>query len=246
MAPKTETAERTCLVTREAQPPAGLIRFVQDPSGRVVPDVRGKLPGRGVWVTGSRDLVAEAVKRKLFGRGLKAEVQVDADLADWVDRLLKDAALSALSMARKAGKVVTGFGKVTTALGKGQAVVVIHAVEAADDGRRKVAQSMRRRARAMAEGDEPFDEDDEDEDDWDGGDDDAAAPAPEVALDPAKMPRVIEGLFSGADLDLALGGANVVHAALLAGGASTSFLQHAAALARYRGGSPDTDWIAGS
>ena len=36
-----------------------------------------------------------------------------------------------------------------------------------------------------------------------------------------------------------------VYAALLAGGASTSFLKNAAALARYRGGMPETDWTAG-
>lgn len=235
MAPKTETAERTCLVTREAQPAAGLIRFVRDPGGRVVPDIRGKLPGRGVWVTGRRDMVAEAVKRRLFARGFKTEVSVDADLPDWVDRLLADAALSALSIARKAGTVVTGFGKVTTAAARNRVSAVIHAVEAADDGKRKVAQAMRRRARADTEGDEPFDDED---------DEDAAPEA--VHPDPAAMPRVIDGLFSGSELDLALGGANVVHAALLAGGASASFLQHAAALARYRGGSPDTDWTAGS
>ena len=247
MAPKSETAERTCLVTREAKPPEGLLRFVRAPDGSVVPDVKGKLPGRGVWVTGRRELVAEAVKKRLFARGFKAEATAADDLPDLVDRLLLGSALSALSMARKAGRVVTGFGQVTTALAKGQAVAVIHAVEAAPDGRRKIAQVMRRRARdeSGADGDDAVDWDEDDDDD--DLPEDGAAPAEAADVEPARdvqLPKVISGLFSGADLDLALGGSNVIHAALLAGGASTSFLRNAAALARYRGGMPETDWTA--
>jgi predicted RNA-binding protein YlxR (DUF448 family) len=42
-------------------------------------------------------------------------------------------------------------------------------------------------------------------------------------------------IFTGAQLDLALGRSNVIHAALLAGRASESFLGRALALGRYRG-----------
>lgn len=42
-------------------------------------------------------------------------------------------------------------------------------------------------------------------------------------------------IFTGAQLDLALGRSNVIHAALLAGRASESFLERALALVRYRG-----------
>jgi predicted RNA-binding protein YlxR (DUF448 family) len=232
MAKRPESSERTCLVTRATGSPAGLIRFVRAPDGRVVPDVAAKLPGRGVWVTGRRSTVEEAVRRRLFARGFRAEAEAPADLADTVDRLLADRALGALSMARKAGLVVTGFGKVTSALARGGVVAVIHADEAAEDGRRKVMQAMMRRARLEAEtGDE---DEDEDPDEGPG------------TPDPATLPRVVRGLFRGAELDLALGVPNVIHAALLAGGASTSFLNNAAALVRYRGGRPETDWLAGN
>ena len=60
--------ERTCIVTREAQAPAGLIRFVLGPDHQVVPDLRHKLPGRGVWVTARSEIVNEAVKRRHEGR----------------------------------------------------------------------------------------------------------------------------------------------------------------------------------
>lgn len=253
MARRPDASERTCVVTRTAMPPAGLIRFVRAPDGSVIPDVAGKLPGRGVWVTGRRPVVEEAVRRKLFARGFKADTIVPADLAATVDRLLADRALKALSMARKAGLVVTGFGKVTSALSRGGVVAVVHAVEAADDGRRKVLQAAMRRARLEtgAEADDGEDvaaEWDEDEDEAGDEPGSGAASAEPVAAPAAiaRLPRIIRGLFGVEDLDLALGGPNVIHAALLAGGASKSFLNNAAALALYRGGQPETDWVAGS
>jgi predicted RNA-binding protein YlxR (DUF448 family) len=247
MAPKSETAERTCLVKREAGHPDRLIRFVRGPDGRVVPDIKGKLPGRGVWITGERDTVAEAVKRKLFARGFKAETVADDALPDLVDRLLYEAALNSLSMARKAGLVLTGMTKIASALAREPVVAVIHAVEAAGDGRRKLAQSMRRRARAdldLGHEDADDDEGDDDGDEDETGVGQAEQPAPPTEEPALELPLVISGLFSVAELDLALGGSNVIHAALLAGGASTSFLNNAAALVRYRGAMPGTDWTA--
>ncbi len=229
MAPRTETAERSCIVTRVAQPPEGLVRFVCGPGGAVVPDVRGNLPGRGVWVTCRRDVVAEAVRKRAFSRGLKEEAKAGDDLPELVEALLLKAALSALSMARKAGLVVTGFGQVTEAIGKGSVVAVLHAREAADDGRRKIGQAIRRRLRAAGNG---------------GDEDETPGNAALWQQPPASGPKVIAGIFASSEMDLAFGGANVIHAALLAGGASTSFLKCAAALARYRGEAPDTDWTA--
>lgn len=243
MGRRGEAVERTCLVTRAAGPADRLIRFVLAPDGSVVPDVAGRLPGRGVWITGRRELVEQAVRKRLFARGFRAEATADPGLADLVDRLLEDRALGSLSMARKAGLVVTGFGKVTAALQRGGVLAVIHAAEAAADGRRKILQAMSRRARRLADdGDDTDDWDDGPEDDDDDAGDGAVTGGP---VPPERLPRVIGGVFRAAELDLALGGANVIHAALLAGGASTSFLNNAAALARYRGGEPETDWMAG-
>lgn len=229
MAPRSETAERSCIVTRVAQPPEGLVRFVCGPDGVVVPDVRGNLPGRGVWVTCRRDVVAEAVRKRAFSRGLKEEAKADDALPVLVETLLLRAALSALSMARKASLVVTGFGQVSEAVGKGGVVAVLHAREAADDGRRKVGQAIRRHLRATGAG---------------GSEDEIPGNAALWQQQPPSGPKVIAGIFASSEMDLALGGANVIHAALLAGGASTSFLKCAAALARYRGEAPDTDWTA--
>jgi len=137
--------ERTCIVTREAGSPAGLIRFVLSPEGTVVPDLRGRLPGRGAWVTANAAAVAEAVKRRAFGRAFKAEARASPDLADEIDRALREDLRGALALANKAGVVVTGFAKVEAAIASGGVVALVHAAEAAEDGRRKLAAALRRR-----------------------------------------------------------------------------------------------------
>ena len=71
--------ERLCIATRQVRPVGALIRFVIGPDGAVVPDLKRRLPGRGVWVTARREAVTEAVRRRLFGRGFKAEVRVSPE-----------------------------------------------------------------------------------------------------------------------------------------------------------------------
>ena len=95
--------ERTCALTRELKPVAEMIRFVVGPAGDAVPDVKRKLPGRGIWITATRDAIEEAVKRNVFARGFKRDVRVATDLAAQTERLLERAALDALAMAGKAG-----------------------------------------------------------------------------------------------------------------------------------------------
>jgi uncharacterized protein len=137
--------ERTCIVTREANSPAGLIRFVLGPDNQVVPDLRNKLPGRGAWVTARSDMVEEAAKRRLFARAFKAEVKVPEALAQDIDRLLRDDLRQGLALANKAGSVITGFHKVESTITDKPIVALIHAAEAAEDGRRKLANQLRKR-----------------------------------------------------------------------------------------------------
>ncbi len=55
----SEGPERRCIVSGEVGPKAGLIRFVTGPDGTVLPDLLGKLPGRGFWVTSTREALAK-------------------------------------------------------------------------------------------------------------------------------------------------------------------------------------------
>ena len=61
------------------RPVADLIRFVIGPDGEAVPDLKRKLPGRGVWVTATQDALADAIKRKVFARGFKRDVRLPRD-----------------------------------------------------------------------------------------------------------------------------------------------------------------------
>ena len=133
-----DLAERMCIVTREVMDEAELIRFVRAPSGAAVPDLARKLPGRGVWVALNRARVAEAVKKHLFSKGFSAETTAAADLPETIGQLLRKTALAYFSLAKKAGEAVAGFDKVEEMLGKGRMRVLVHAVEAADDGCRKL------------------------------------------------------------------------------------------------------------
>src|SRR6476659_2051810 len=80
---------RMCAVSREVRPIDELIRFVVAPSGEVVPDLKRKLPGRGLWISASRRTVAEAVRRHQFSKGFKREVRVSPSLATDTEALLE-------------------------------------------------------------------------------------------------------------------------------------------------------------
>ena len=135
--------DRTCIVTRKRGTADGMIRFVADPDGNVVADIRARLPGRGCWVTAERACLRQAMKRNLFARALKAKVTVPADLDATVDTLLVSALTGMISMARKAGQVVTGATKVDATVRSGRAIAVFNATDAAAGGVRKIEQACR-------------------------------------------------------------------------------------------------------
>jgi predicted RNA-binding protein YlxR (DUF448 family) len=122
-----------------------MIRFVIGPEATVVPDIRHKLPGRGVWITARADKVAEAVRRQAFARGFKTKVSASEALPEEIGELLSKDCLQALALANKAGQVVTGFAKVEEAIAKGALVGLVHASDAGADGVRKLGQALRRR-----------------------------------------------------------------------------------------------------
>ncbi|MGD9544628.1 MAG: RNA-binding protein [Methylocystis sp.] len=137
-------SERTCIVTRQSGAPETMIRFVRGPDGALAPDIKARLPGRGVWVTARADLVAQAARKRLFARSLKTQIDAAPELADDVDRLLEIDCLQMLSLANKAGAVMAGFGKVADALAHGSVGALVEARDGGDDGKRKLAQAARR------------------------------------------------------------------------------------------------------
>ena len=191
--------ERFCAVTRTVRPVDDMIRFVIGPDG-VVPDLKRKLPGRGIWITATRSALKDAVARKVFAKSFKREVRTAPDLVDLTERLLVRAALDALAIAGKAGAVVAGFAKVEAALTHDKVAALLHGSDARPDGVKKLGGVLHQRPDA----------------------DDV----------------ITVTAFSSAELDLALGRSNVVHAALLAGPASNTFLARFHRLERFRTGKP--------
>ncbi|WP_027245254.1 RNA-binding protein [Leisingera daeponensis] len=136
---RPEGSERKCIATGEIQPKQGLIRFVMGPEGQVVPDVMEKLPGRGVYVTSSRAALETAVKKKLFARGFKSQVQVSSGLAGEVETQVVRRLVGLISLARKSGDAVAGFEKVKDWLSKEEARVLIQASDGSGRGKSKLS-----------------------------------------------------------------------------------------------------------
>jgi predicted RNA-binding protein YlxR (DUF448 family) len=186
---------RFCIATGEAKPSGEMIRYVVAPNGSIVPDVLHKLPGRGAWVSASRAALLIAIERKSFARAFRGKGVAGAELPELVERLLQRSALDAISMANKAGQVVSGFGQVKAALARGGIEILVHASDAGADGIQKLDH-----VKAAGNGEKP----------------------------------AIIRLFSGEQLDLALGRPNVVHAALFGHPASRVFLAHSLRYERWR------------
>ena len=196
--------QRHCALLRTLKPVEEMIRFVVGPGGDAVPDLKRKLPGRGIWITATRAALEQAVKRNVFARGFKRDVRLAADLPAATERLMESSALDALAIAGKAGQVIGGFAKVEAAIGRDDLKALIHAADAKADGKRKLDVALQRKM-------------------------------PEKSREIA----IVEQL-TGAQLDLALNRPNVVHAALLAGPVSDTFLARVRRLQRFRtGNSPD-------
>src|SRR5665213_2261643 len=134
--PRTDRSAtmRMCAVTRQVRPIDELIRFVVSPQGEVVPDLKRKLPGRGMWVSASRQTVAEAARRNQFSKGFKRELRTSPTLAADTEALLVRSAVEALAMTAKAGQVVSGFSKVEGAIEARQGKIAVQALIHASDG----------------------------------------------------------------------------------------------------------------
>lgn len=130
--------ERRCIVTGDVQPKAGLVRFVVGPDGAIYPDLAEKLPGRGIWVTADRDLIARAATKGLFARAARAPVTVPENLVDMVEQGLAHRVVELISLVRKSGRAVVGFEKVKGWLAEGRAKVLLQASDGSERGKGKL------------------------------------------------------------------------------------------------------------
>jgi len=145
---KADEPERTCVLTRSKGGRDQLIRLALGPDGTVAPDVRARAPGRGAWVSVGKRELEEAVRdgrlKGALQRAFKtSDLAVPADLADRTEQALRQAALDRLGMEARAGNLVNGSDRVESAARAGKVALLVHAADAAEDGRRKLDQAWR-------------------------------------------------------------------------------------------------------
>jgi predicted RNA-binding protein YlxR (DUF448 family) len=144
----TDDPVRSCILTRDRAPRHALVRLALDPEGRVFPDVRAKAPGRGAWIGVNRPALEQAIaKGKLrgaLGRALRTnDITLPADLPAMIAAALERNALDRLGLESRTGTLATGSERIVASARSGQLHALYHAADAAEDGRRKLAQAWR-------------------------------------------------------------------------------------------------------
>ena len=129
---------RRSVLSRARQDRDGMLRFVRDPEGRIVFDVDARLPGRGFWLEAERASVELAIKRQALSRAAGPGSVVPGDLVAQIEDNLVRRGLDRIGLARRAGALVGGFDEVERTLRGKRAVMLIQALDAADDGLQKL------------------------------------------------------------------------------------------------------------
>ena len=119
------------------------------PDGTLTPDLAETLPGRGLWVTASRDALAAQGLAKAAARSARKRVSAPDGLPDTVERLLAQRCRATLGLARRAGLVETGFGNVRTAIAEDRATLMLTARDSAGRDSRELARRAAARPRRI-------------------------------------------------------------------------------------------------
>ena len=145
---EAHVSERTCILTRRTAPREDLIRLALGPDGTVAPDVRARAPGRGAWIGVSRSELDVAIaKGKLTGalqRAFKThDLHIPDNLGERTEDALRKTAVDRLGMEARAGNLINGADRVEAAARAGKVHLLVHALDASEDGRRRMDQAWR-------------------------------------------------------------------------------------------------------
>lgn len=132
-APEEEEPEtgplRRCIMTREVQPKERMLRFVLGPNREIVPDIAGKLPGRGMWLSARGDVLETALSRGAFMRAARGQVTLPSDLRARIEDGLRGRVRDLLGLARRAGQAVSGWQAAREWLQAGRAGLLVQAAD---------------------------------------------------------------------------------------------------------------------
>jgi len=111
-----------------------MIRFVVGPDRQIVPDLAAKLPGRGIWLSASWDVLQSGGLQedgrqkgkqgdggyrnlaRAFARAARGPVSLPSDLSVLLQTALVRRIGECLGLARRAGQAVAGYEKAREAL----------------------------------------------------------------------------------------------------------------------------------
>ncbi len=147
---------RRCIVTRERLPKERMIRFVVGPDRQLVPDLAAKLPGRGIWLSASADVllssnagdegrqkqgqagdVADRQLTRAFARAARGPVSVPSDLSGLLQSALVRRISDIMGLARRAGQAIAGFEKAREVLRLGETRLVVQASDGSEAERKR-------------------------------------------------------------------------------------------------------------
>lgn len=135
---KKDSEIRKCIVSGKPMEKEELLRFTATPDHRIVPDLKKKLPGVGVYVENAKTVLSAAVSKNLFSKALKQNLKTDPLLSEQVEQLLKKHGLNLISLSRKAGVLVTGFEKVCDSIKRDKIAFILEAKDAGGDGHNRI------------------------------------------------------------------------------------------------------------
>ena len=131
--------DRKCISTGEKRRKSELVRFVVGPDKVIVPDIVGRLPGKGFWLKSSKSVIFDACKKNIFARHARTSVTVPEDLIGLVEGLLRKRCLEIFGLAKRAGQMVGGYEKVRSILLIEKVGVLFMASDIAKDGKNKIS-----------------------------------------------------------------------------------------------------------
>ncbi len=106
-----------------------MLRFVVGPDQVLVFDVTATLPGRGLWLSASGDVIQKSLKTGIFSRAAKQNVTVPPDLGVRVEQALRRRVAELIGLARRGGNAISGFEKAREFMASGKAGLVVQAAD---------------------------------------------------------------------------------------------------------------------
>ncbi|MDE1895885.1 MAG: RNA-binding protein [Rhodospirillales bacterium] len=120
---------RRCLVTRTQGRREEMLRFVASPDGALIFDPGATLPGRGMWLSASVDVIELAVRRGVFARAARAPLKLPESLHKVVEAVLARRLSDLLGLARRSGAAISGFEKAREWLQASKGGLIVQAAD---------------------------------------------------------------------------------------------------------------------